>query len=134
MMTMLPLLLLLFQSPADAILGRWEGTSTCIKAEWNRACHDEIVRYEVVRDSAHAGRYIHHAYKQVGTEWEWMGDVTLQYDSTGHRWAGDWSNTRVHIEWSFWPQGADLAGQLLVYPDMRKARDVRVHRPVPPTR
>lgn len=128
---MLALLLALLQSPADAILGRWEGTSICVKAEWNRACHDEIVRYDVVRDTAHAGHFVHHAYKQVGTTWEWMGDVTLHYDSTGHRWAGDWSNSRVHIEWSFWPRGTDLAGQVVIYPDRRKGRDVVVHRVTP---
>ena len=130
---MLWLLLLLSapQDPSAAILGRWEGTSICIKAEWNRACHDEVVRYEVVRDTLRPGVIVHHAYKRVGAEWEWMGDLDLRYDAAGRRWAGEFSNSRVHIEWSFWLQGADLAGKVIMLPDGRKGRDVIVHRADP---
>ena len=133
---LLPFLLALaaLQDPVAAILGRWEGTSTCIRADWNRACHDEVVRYDVVRDSLRPGVLIHHAYKRVGTEWEWMGDLDLRYDAAGGRWAGEFSNSRVHIEWSFWRQGADLAGKVIDLPGGRQARDVLVHRPAPAPR
>jgi hypothetical protein len=125
----LPLILALFtQSPADAILGRWEGTSTCIKAEWNSSCHDEVTRYDFVRDSVRPGVIVSHAYKRVGPDWEWMGDVDMTWDSGGRRWAGEWSNSRTHIEWSYWLQGDKLAGQLVRLPDRRKARDVIAHR------
>ena len=125
----LPLLILLLtQSPAEAVLGRWEGTSTCIKADWNAACRDEVTRYDFVRDSTRPGVIVTHAYKRAGTDWEWMGDVDVRWDSAGHRWAGEWSNSRVHLEWSWWRQGDKLAGQLLSLPDRRKARDVIAHR------
>jgi hypothetical protein len=125
----LPLILVLFlQSPADAILGRWEGSSTCVKAGWNTSCHDEVTRYDFVRDSTRPGVIVTHAYKQVGSDWDWMGDVDVRWDSAGHRWAGEWGNSRVHIEWSFWLQGEKLAGQLVSLPDRRKSRDVLAHR------
>jgi hypothetical protein len=125
----LPLILALFtQSPADAILGRWEGTSTCIKADWNASCHDEVTRYDFVRDSTRPGVIVTHAYKRVGADWDWMGDVDVRWDAAGHRWAGEWNNGRVHIEWSYWLQDGALAGQLVSLPGRRKARDVIAHR------
>jgi hypothetical protein len=133
---LLPLLLILFspQDPAAAILGRWEGTSICIKAEWNRACHDEIAMHEFTRDSAHAGVIIDHGYKRVGDQWEWMADFPLRYDATRQKWSGDWSNSRVHIEVSYRQQGTDLVGTLNLLPDGRKGRDIVLHRPAPPAR
>jgi hypothetical protein len=122
----LPLLLALLTGPSDSILGRWDGTSTCVKASWNAACHDEVVRYDAVRSGGDT--IVVHAYKQVGTGWDWMGDLALTYDGTARRWAGEWSNGRVHIEWSFWLVGAELHGQVVTLPDRRKARDVVVHR------
>jgi hypothetical protein len=121
------------QDPATAILGRWEGTSTCVKAEWNRGCHDEIARYDFVPDTAHAGVILVHGYKLVAGEWDFMGEIELRYDSAGHRWAGEWGNGRVHIELSYVLQGTDLVGKLIGLPDGRKARDIIVHRSPPTT-
>lgn len=128
-----PLLLSLLapQDPGAAILGRWEGTSICVKVEWNRSCNDEIAMHEFVRDTIHPGVIIDHGYKRVGNTWDWMGGFQLRYDSTGHRWAGEWSNSRVHIEVSYWVQGADLAGKLILLPGGRKGRDIVLHRPAP---
>ena len=127
---LLPLLLALSapQDPAAAILGRWEGTSICIKAEWNRACHDEVTRYDFVRDTLRPDVITVHSYKRIGTDWDWMGDVDLRYDAAGHRWAGEWRNTRVHIEWSYWLTSDGMAGQVVIFPDRRKGRDVVAHR------
>ncbi|HTK55990.1 MAG TPA: hypothetical protein VL295_04155, partial [Gemmatimonadales bacterium] len=116
------------QDPAAAILGRWEGTSICIKAEWNRACHDEVTRYDFVRDTLRPDVITVHSYKQLGTDWDWMGDVDLRYDAAGHRWAGEWQNSRVHIEWSYWLTASGMAGQVVIFPDRRKGRDVVAHR------
>jgi hypothetical protein len=125
----LPLFFLsLFQSPADAVLGRWEGTSTCVKVEWNQRCNDEVVRYDFVRDSTREGVIVLHAFKRVGTTWDSMGDLDVRFDSTGTRWVGEFSNSRVHIEWSYWMRSSELIGQLVSLPDRRKARDVVVHR------
>lgn len=119
---------LVTQDPGAAILGRWEGTSTCVKAPWNAACHDEVVRYDIVRDTVHAGEYTIHASKQVGTEWEWMGDVNVHWDSAGRHWIGEWSNTRFHLEWEFHSVGAGIQGTLMILPDRRKGRDIVLHR------
>lgn len=125
----LPLILALFtQSPADAILGRWEGTSICIKADWNASCHDEATRYDFVRDSARAGVIVVHAYKRLGNDWDWMGDIDGRWDSAGRRWVGEFSNSRTHIEWSYWLEGDKLIGQVVTLPERRKGRDVVAHR------
>lgn len=133
---LLPLLLALFapQDPAAAILGRWEGTSICVKAEWNRACHDEIAMHEFVRDSVRPGVIIDHGYKLLAGQWDWMADIELRYDPAGHRWVGDWSNTRVHIELNYALRGTDLTGTLSILPDHRKGRDIALHRPAPAPR
>lgn len=126
----LPVLLALLTGPSDSLLGRWEGTSTCVKAAWNAACNDEVVRYDAVR--ADGDTIVVHAYKQVGGTWDWMGDLMLTWDPAGHRWVGPWSNGRVHIEWSYWLVGRELHGQVVTLPDRRKGRDVVVHRVATP--
>ena len=126
-----PLLLLLatlFQAPADAILGRWEGTSTCVRAEWNRACRDEVTRYDFVRDSAHPGVILGRAYKKVGEAWEEMGELSYRYDAATHRWVAGFTGGRGSIEWIFWIEGAELRGKVETLPDRRKGRDVVAHR------
>lgn len=128
---LLPLLLFLLppaQDPAAAILGTWEGTSICVKAEWNRACHDEVTRYEFVPDSVRRDVIVAHAYKRVGEAWEWMGDVDVRYQGSARRWAGEWQNSRVHIEWSYWLEGTEMRGKVEIFPDRRKGRDVVAHR------
>lgn len=133
---LLPLFLALFapQDPAAAILGRWEGTSICVKAEWNRACHDETAMHEFTRDTAHAGVIIDHGYKLLDGQWDWMADFPLRYDPARRRWAGEWSNSRVRIEVSYVLQGSDLVGTLNILPDGRKGRDIVIHRVPPPAR
>ena len=130
---LLPLLLALLvpQDPSTAILGRWEGTSICVKAEWNRSCHDEIAMHEFTSDTAHPGVIIDHGYKRVGGDWDFMGDFELRYDSAGHRWVGEWSNGRTHLELSYAMQGSDLVGTLALLPDHRKGRDIIIRRPAP---
>jgi hypothetical protein len=125
---MILLLLALLQDPGAAILGRWEGTSTCVKVESNRACNDEIAMHQFVRDTRHAGVIIDHGYKKVGSGWEWMGDFELRYDSTGHRWAGEWSNGRVHVALDYRLRGTDLVGVMARLPEGQKGRDIALRR------
>jgi hypothetical protein len=127
-MILLVLLLAWSQSPADGILGRWEGTSTCVRVDWNSSCHDEVVKYEVERDSTAPAAFVFHAFKRVGSTWDPMGDLPLRWDSAGHRWVGEFTNSRVHLEISFWLDHARLVGQLMDLPDRRKARDMAAHR------
>ena len=129
-----PVLLLLLlslltpQDPGAAILGRWEGTSICVKAEWNRSCNDEVARHDFVRDSTRPDVIIDHGYKRLGDAWDWMGDFELRYDAAGHRWVGEWSNSRTHLELSYALQGNDLVGVMARLPERRKGRDIVVHR------
>ena len=125
---MILLLLTLFQQPSDALLGRWEGTSICIKADWNAACHDETTRYDVVRAAGRGDTLVVHAFKLVGGAYEPMGDLDATWDSAGRRWVAPFANSRVHIEWSYWLAGAELRGQVVTLPERRKARDVVAHR------
>jgi len=97
---------------ATAILGEWQGTSICVKASWNAACHDEVIVYGVVPSTARAGQVTMHACKIVNHAEEWMGDLELAYDSTAARWAGDFQNSRVHVRWSYRVQGDSLTGQV----------------------
>ena len=124
----LPFLLTLLTGPGDSILGRWEGTSTCVKAPWNAACHDEVARYDFVRTPARGDTITVHASKQVAGAWEWMGDIDVTYDPAGHRWVGIFANSRVRIEWSFWIAGTELRGQVIDLAGPRKGRDVAAHR------
>ncbi|HET7041980.1 MAG TPA: hypothetical protein VFI13_08165 [Gemmatimonadales bacterium] len=126
---MILLLLALFQQPHDPFLGRWEGTSTCIKAAWNAACHDEVVRYDVERAAGDSVTL--HAFKRLGAEWDPMGDITFAYDSSGHRWVGEFANARIHVAWRFAVNANALTGDVVVFPDLRKARDVVAHRVSP---
>ena len=128
----LPFLLALLTGPADSVLGRWEGTSTCIKASWNASCHDEVVQYDFVRAPARGDTITLHASKRVGGKWEWMGDLDLTYDTARHRWVGEFANSRVHIEWSYWLVGRTLQGEVVGLPDRRKGRDVLAHRVTTP--
>ena len=130
-LVLLPLLFSLLapaQDPAAAILGTWEGTSICIKADWNRACHDEETRYQFTRDAQRPEIITVNSFKRINDGWDWMGVVELRYDTAGHRWAGEWRNSRVHIEWSYWLSGSEMAGQVVIFPDRRKGRDVVAHR------
>lgn len=123
------LLLLLPSSRADpagprSVLGWWHGTSTCVQAPWNQACHDEEILYHVVPappDSSHA---LLHASKIVEGQVEPMGDQELTYVPARRAWEGDFANARVSIRWSFALHGDTLVGQLLLRPDMRVARNV----------
>lgn len=127
----IPILLALLQHPGDALLGRWEGTSVCVKADWNAACHDETIRYDVVRTAGRGDTLTVHAFKQVAGAFEPMGDLDAVWDPAGRRWVAPFANARVRIEWSYWLAGAELHGQVVTLPERRKARDVVAHRVVP---
>ena len=121
-------LLALLRHSSDALVGRWEGTSICIKADWNAACHDETIRYDVVRAAGRGDTLVVHAFKLVGGAYEPMGDLDATWDSAGRRWLAPFANSRVRIEWSYRLVGADLHGQVVTLPERRKARDVVARR------
>lgn len=49
-----------------AIAGWWHGTSTCVKATWNAACHDEVIVEEFVPASPDSSRMTLEAFKIAG--------------------------------------------------------------------
>jgi hypothetical protein len=122
--------LLAAQTPGT-ILGTWEGTSICVKDGRHPACHDEVVHYRFVPDTADSAQVTLHAFKRVGTDWEWMGDINFGWDSTATAWSGDFQNTRVHIRWLYQVRGDSLTGRLIDLPDGRVARNAQATRVAP---
>lgn len=118
------------QSADAAILGRWHGTSICVKADWNRACNDEEIIYRVAR-SAHSGVITLQASKLIHGVEEPMYDLDIRYDQSTREWAADFSNPQVRIRWSYRVAGGSLTGKVLDLPGERKARDVRAVRAAP---
>lgn len=132
-LTLGSLLLLLPPSRAHhadpgSVLGWWHGTSTCVQAPWNQACHDEEILYHVVPSPPDSSHALLHASKIVHGQVEPMGDQELTYMPAHRAWEGDFANARVSIRWSFALRGDTLVGQLLVRPDMRLARNVFAQR------
>lgn len=125
---MILLLLALLQDPKDAALGWWSGTSTCIKGAFNAACHDEVVRYQFVRDPGRGDTITLHAFKIVHDSLDWMGDMGAVYVPARRRWVAEYSNSRVHIEISFWLAGSELRGEMVDLPSRVKRRDMAAHR------
>lgn len=114
---------------ADAILGGWEGTSICVKADWNAACNDEVIRYDFAPAAGKPGTVVLQAQKLVGGRMQPMyGDYALAYDPAAREWAGEFSNARVHIRWSYTVDGDRLTGKVVMLPDGRVGRHVEARR------
>lgn len=118
------------QSP-PAILGTWQGTSTCVKASWNAACNDERIVYVVAPAAGKPGQVTLRASKIVGDSLDWMGDLDLAYDTLSGRWSGDFQNTRVHIRWSYRVVGDSLTGNVVMIPSGQVGRNVVAGRTKP---
>lgn len=111
------------------ILGRWTGTSTCVKAEWNAACNDEVVTYWIEPATGIADSVMFHAYKKVAGAWESMGDLHMGYNAAAGRWEAPFANSRVRILWTFMvTRDGGLTGRLFIRPDDRVARNVQAAR------
>ena len=125
-MTAVALLLLLAGNPAgDAILGQWRGTSTCVKIEENRYCHDEVVQYTFTR----AGDvYKQVAEKLVNGEYAEMGRMDFHYDAAAKTWSAEFSGPRVSGIWSYTIDGDQMKGTAIVLPSKTVVRHVLAHR------
>ena len=108
---------------AGAVLGRWAGTSTCVKAQWNAACNDEVVIYDFVPSDS-AGRITLHAQKVIRGRPEPMGDLEFTYDPSTRQWSGNFDNARVSIRWIFEVSGSRLTGRVVDRRSLRIARNV----------
>lgn len=112
---------------ARAILGRWSGSSICVKAEWNAACNDETVVYDFVPSDS-AGRITLHASKVIAGKPEPMGDLDVSYDPAARRWFGDFDNSRVSIRWIYEVAGSRLTGRVVDRRTLRVSRNVTASR------
>ncbi len=120
------------QARAADILGRWEGTSTCVKAAWKAACNDETVVYQFEPSTLHPGQIALHASKVINGAPEPMYDLDFVFDSAAHMWAGDFDNARVSIRWSYQVLGDDLSGKVVFRKTGQVGRNVTAHRRQPP--
>ena len=115
-------------APAQAIVGRWRGTSICVKAEWNAACNDEVVVYDFVPSAQSTGTISLHAKKMVNGSPQPMYDLDFSYDSAAGEWKADFSNSRVRIRWSYRVDGTTLSGRVVFLPSGRVGREVSATR------
>ena len=119
--------------PTSELVGVWHGTSTCTKADWNAACHDEEVVYDF-HDGRTPKHVVVHAYKIVGGKADFMGDLDFSWDETSNAWKAEFASPRVHSRWLFEVTGESLAGKAFLLPEMRVGRTVQVtrhHGPAP---
>lgn len=101
--------------PGD-ILGHWQGTSICVRADWNLACRDEVVSYEFVPAGTDSTHSLLHAAKLVGQEFQPMYDLEFAFSSDSGTWDGDFANSRVRIRWSYRLRNDTLFGVVLRLP------------------
>ena len=115
------------QSPAQAIVGTWHGTSTCVDKQVDRACKDEEVIYEIDSAAGPRGPVRISADKIVNGARDNMGVFRLTYDSTADLWFAD-LNTRIRARWTFVPHGNSIVGDLRELPARRLVRRIAVRR------
>ncbi|MFO0601449.1 MAG: hypothetical protein U0228_39475 [Myxococcaceae bacterium] len=115
--------------PEDGILGKWKGTSTCVRFPGNEACNDEVVEYVFERRAD--GLIVQHAFKDVRGTMESMFDLEpFVWDAKAQRWTADFQNPRVHIRWQFKLENGALTGSCVDLPESKGVtrRTVRVTR------
>jgi len=115
------------QSPAQAIVGTWHGTSRCADTQVDRACHDEEVIYVIDSAAGPHGPVRWQADKFVNGARESMGVSRLTYDSTGQHWFVD-ITARFRGRWTLAVHGDSLVGDLSELPAHRLVRRIAVGR------
>lgn len=114
-------------SPPHAPLsGTWRGTSECTDLVAAPACKDEIVIYRFTpsgRDSA-----LLKAYKVVGGEELFMGDMTFGRDTSTAQWVAEFHGRRGVARWTFRVADTVLTGRCVQLPGGEQVRRVRVVR------
>lgn len=109
---------------AGAIIGSWHGTSTCVRAPWNAACHDEVTEYDFIPASADSTRATVHAFKLVQGQRDSMGALPVAFAPVTQEWNAQITTRRGDARWTFRLHGDTLLAELFVSPDMRIARHV----------
>jgi hypothetical protein len=105
-------------------MGSWHGTSTCVKAPWNAACHDEVTEYEFVPVSADSMRATVHGFKIVRGQRDSMGALPVTFAPEAQQWNAHFTTRGGDARWRFRLHSDTLLGELVLSPDMRIARHV----------
>lgn len=113
--------------PRDAIIGIWEGNSTCTRAPWNSGCNDEHNAY-VFAPTAHPDSLAEHAYKQVSGAWGLMGEETVTYDASRGEWFATFTNSRVSLRISYHVADSVLTGAVTDLRTGQVSRQVSARR------
>jgi hypothetical protein len=108
---------------ADAIVGQWQGTSTCTNREIAPSCKDETTRYTCTRPEG-SGKIHMVADKLVGGEYVSMGDLDFDYVPAERRWK---CSLKTSV-WSFAVEGDRLSGTLVDLPSGAQTRKVSATR------
>ena len=115
-------------APRAAILGTWKGTSTCVNGTEFPSCHDEVVVYDF-KESAKGGDAVTvDAFKIVGGEKQFMGDLEFSWDAKQEAWVSELTTPRVHALWTFFVRGDEITGTLVDLPSKHLIRNVSVKR------
>lgn len=116
-------------TPSDpGVLGRWRGTSLCVKASWNATCRDEQVIYHFARAAEDSNRIALHAEKLVAGATVPMGDLELRFDEVAGSWVAQFPTARGHVLWSYRVEQGQLIGRLVEMPSGRLVRNVNAVR------
>ena len=114
---------------AGDIIGRWRGSSICVKIESNRACHDEEVLYTFAASPDDPKRIRLKAEKKVGGEFGWMYDMDFTYDPDSGTWNSEFKTRRGQRGiWSYAIEGEVMKGTCTMLPEKTVVRNVLVRR------
>jgi hypothetical protein len=117
--------------PRAAILGTWNGTSTCVKSAEFPSCHDEVVVYEFKESAKGGDATTVAAFKIVDGEKQFMGDMEFTWEAGQAAWVSELTTPRVHALWTFFVRGDEITGTLVDLPSKHLIRNVAVKRQKP---
>lgn len=97
---------------SEVIVGEWRGSSVCTNRQIAPACADEQVRLLFTARSA--DRQVIHleAQKLVGTSYETMFEIDVQYSAVADEWSYAFETSRFNARWTFRVHSDRLAGKL----------------------
>ena len=114
------------ESQTVSLAGDWIGESICFGD--NPSCHDEKVVYHISIDPTDATKVKIAADKIVDGKPEFMGDIFLKYDAARQTLIGDLQSPRYRGVWEFTVKENTIEGSLVILPDKKIGRRIRVTR------
>jgi hypothetical protein len=114
------------ESQTVSLAGDWIGESICFGD--NPSCHDEKVVYHISVDPSDSTKVKIAADKIVNGKPEFMGDIFVKYDAAKQTLTGDLQSPRYRGVWEFTITGNTIEGSLVILPDKKIGRRIRVTR------